>query len=121
MGRKFLILFFISGFSLLRCFSQNTDTDDTLRQIVSQYRQAEVSVPCNSIISLEALTTNVSILSVKDKVVYISLSPLTVEWFISQKYAFTIVERPGAKNITTAESVEQLAQWDSYPTNTQYD
>ena len=121
MGRKFLILFFISGFSLLRCFSQNSDTDVKLHQIVSQYGQAEVFVPYKSIISFDVLTTNVSILSVKDKVVYISLSPLTVEWFISQRYAYSIVEKISAKSIITAESVEQVTQWDSYPTNTQYD
>lgn len=121
MGRKFLILFFISCFSLLRCFSQNSDTDVKLRQIVSQNGQAEVFVPYKSIISFDVLTTNVSILSVKDKFVYISLSPLTVEWFISQGYAYSIVEKISAKSITTAESVEQVTQWDSYPTNTQYD
>lgn len=121
MGRKFLILFLISGFSLLRCYSQNSDTDDKLRQIVSQYGQAEVSLPYNSIISFDALTTNVSILSVKDKIVYLSLSPLTVEWFIAQNYPYSIVEKIGTKNITTAESVEQVTQWDIYPTNTQYD
>jgi hypothetical protein len=121
MGRKFLILLFVSGFSALRCFSQITSNDDILRRIVSQNGQAEVFVPRSNIGDMKILTLNTSILSVKGKIVYISLSPLTIEWFLTQKYDYTIVEKPVNKGIVSSQNVTQAFLWDSYPTYLQYD
>ena len=111
----------ISVLSVSRCFSQMTTPDDKLRQIISQYGQAEVTLPYIDKKSIEILTANVSILSVKDKVVYVSLSPLTVEWFILQKYDYQIVEKIRAKGIISSRNVNQAMAWDNYPTYTQYD
>ena len=111
----------ISVLSVLRCISQIITPDDNLRQIISQYGQAEVTLPYTDKKSLELLTTNVSILSVKDKVVYVSLSLLTVEWFILQKYDYQIAEKISAKGIISALNVNKAMDWDNYPTYTQYD
>jgi murein tripeptide amidase MpaA len=98
-----------------------TTTDDKLRQIISQNGQAEVTLPYTDKKSIEILTANVSILSVKDKVVHVSLSPRTVEWFILQKYDYQILEKIAAKALISSRNVNQAMAWDNYPTYTQYD
>ena len=86
----------------------------------ARYGQAEVTVPYSGIKYNDYLTTNVSILSVRDNIVYISLSPRTVEWFISQKFHYRIIENI-PKGIFSARSIGQIMDWDKYPTYTQYD
>jgi hypothetical protein len=120
MTGKFLILIVISFLSVLNCNSQVLNSDDRLRRVVVQYGQAEVTIPFSNKGSFNLLTTNVSILSVKNKVVDIRLSPLTVEWFIGQKFNYKIVENPVFKS-TTSTSKVLTAQWDKYPSYTQYD
>lgn len=121
MVKRLLILFFIFLLFALRCFSQIINNDDRLRQIISRDGQVEVTISWSGKKSTEILTTNVSILSVKDKVVHISLSPLTVEWFILQKFDYQIVERAETKSIISSVNVNQAMEWDKYPTYTQYD
>jgi len=112
---------FLSVFSGLSCFSQIITPDNKLRLIIRQEGQAEVTLPYSDIKSIELLTTNVSILSVKDKIVHISLSPLTVEWFILQKYDYQIVDKVAPKGIISAPDLNKAMDWDYYPTYTQYD
>ena len=121
MTRRFLILLVVLISFALRCNSQNLNNDGRLRDIVSQYRQAEVTIPFTDYKSLDDLTRKVSILSVKNKTVYISLSPLTVEWFITQKYDYLIIEKTDSKGIISALNVSQAMEWDTYPSYTQYD
>jgi hypothetical protein len=120
MSKQFLILIVISGLSVLNCNSQVVNSDDRLRLTVMQYGQAEVTIPYSNIINIDLLTTNVSILSVKDKVVYIRLSALTVEWFIQQKFNYQITEQPVIKTLPVVTKVLPM-QWDKYPTYSQYD
>jgi hypothetical protein len=121
MTRRILILILVSVLTDMRCFSQAISTDDRLRNIVSQYGQAEVTIPYTDRKSIDLLTTNVSILSVKNKTVYVSLSPLTVEWFILQKYEYQIVEKVEIKGLLSATNLNQAMNWDKYPTYSQYD
>jgi len=121
MGRRLLILLSLSGLLSLRCFSQISGQDDALRLIVSQYRQAEVTLPAADRKSIDILSINVSILSVKDNEVRISLSPLTVEWFIRQQYNYRILEKNNPAGILSARSLAGALQWDEYPTYPQYD
>jgi murein tripeptide amidase MpaA len=121
MLRRLLLIIFISVLSLSRCFSQTATSDDKLRLIISQHGQAEVIVPFTDKKSVEILSLNVSILSVKDKEVLVILSKLTVEWFILQKYDYQIVEKILAKGLVTSRNVNQAMAWDIYPTYTQYD
>jgi hypothetical protein len=120
MHRRILILVLLVTFSL-KCFSQITDTDSRLREIVRQYGQAEVTVPYTDRQGTDLLTRNVSILSIKDGIIQVSLSPLTVDWFILQKYNYQISEKRVIKGLTSSANLEQAMQWDSYPTYTQYD
>ena len=121
MAKRFLILIFISFFPALRCHSQVITSDDKLRQIIAQDGQVEVMLPYIDYKSVEILSTNVSILSVKDNMIHISLSPLTVDWFILQKYDYKLVERVTSKGIISAANVNQAMDWDIYPTYSQYD
>lgn len=114
-------MIFIFALSVIECFSQITTSDDRLRLIIAQYGQAEVTLPYTGNKSVELLTTNVSILSVKDNVVHISLSPLTVGWFIEQKFDYMIVEKAATKGLISAETMNQAMDWETYPTYTQYD
>jgi hypothetical protein len=120
MSRQFLILIFISGLSVLNCNSQVVNSDDRLRSMVMQYGQVEVTIPYININNIDLLTTNVSILSVKDHVVYIRLSALTVEWFIQQKFLYQIKEQQASKILAVFTKVLPM-QWDKYPTYSQYD
>src|SRR5512140_819145 len=99
MGKRLLIFIFIYAFSALKCFSQVLNPDDHLRQIIIRDGQAEVTIPFSTVKSIDILTQNVSILSVTDNTIYISLSPITVEWFIAQKYNYKPVERVQARGL----------------------
>jgi hypothetical protein len=121
MTRRILILVLVSVLTALRCISQVVSPDDRLRNIVSQYGQAEVTIPYSDRKSIDLLTTYVSILSVKNKIVHVSLSPLTVDWFILQKYDYQILEKIEIKGLLSATNLSKAMNWDKYPTYSQYD
>jgi Zinc carboxypeptidase/Secretion system C-terminal sorting domain/Carboxypeptidase regulatory-like domain len=118
--RLIIILFLLLSVTLL-CLSQNSDKDNLLRSEVIQYGQARVNIPFPRIREFNTLSGNVSVSSVRKESVEIVLSPLTVEWFISQKFDYKILERTDIKGIITSSDVKQAMEWDSYPTYTQYD
>ena len=101
--------------------SQENINNEKLREIVRDYGQAEVTVPYTTRNYINYLSRNLSIFAIKDKLVYISLSPLTVEWFISQDLDFQIIGDTGLKGLVSAKNIEQAMEWDIYPTYTQYD
>jgi len=116
-----LIILFLKIFLLSAvCFSQ-VSRDEKLKEEVKKYGQAEVVIPYPGRNVFDLLTRNVSITSVRDKKVYISLSAVSLNWFLSQKFDYEIIEREPAKGIVSAKSVRQAMEWDSYPTYTQYD
>jgi murein tripeptide amidase MpaA len=121
MVKRFLILFFISVSIVFRSFSQNTDIDGKLRTLLQQYGQAEVTIQYTDMKAVDFLSRNISILSVKDKIIYLSLSPVTIEWFLQQKYIYTITEKKRDRGIITALNLNQAMEWDKYPAYTQYD
>jgi hypothetical protein len=111
------LLFLLSATSL----SQNPSSDDRLRELVRIYGQAEVSLTFPGIRIPDDLTKNVSILNVKGHIVDISLSSKTVEWFIRQKFNYSIIEKIIPKGLISAPSVSKALTWDTYPTYPQYD
>jgi murein tripeptide amidase MpaA len=121
MNRSFLILFLVITFVSLRSYPQNISNDDKLRIIVGEFGQAGVTIRYTDKKALDNLTRNVSILSVKNKIVHIRLSPLTVEWFILQKYDYFITERTDSKGVISAQNISQAMEWEKYPTYSQYD
>lgn len=121
MVRHSLILFFILVSIAPRCYPQNINNDDNLREIVSQYGQAEVFIPYTSNENIDLLTRNTSVYSVRNKNIYISLSPISVDWFIQQKFNYTILKNNDVKGIVTALNLDQAMEWETYPTYSQYD
>ena len=121
MVKRLTITLLLSQLLTIWCFSQDIAKNDRLRNIVREKRQAGVTIQYPGPAAVEALSKNVSITSVRGKTVNIVLSPLTVEWFISGGYDYSIVERDDSKGIASAMSMSQAMQWDTYPTYPQYD
>jgi hypothetical protein len=121
MTRSILISLFAAILYVARCYPQAANNDERLREIVRNFGQAEVTLPYTSNTDLINLTRNVSILSVRNNIVFLSLSPVTTEWFIQQKYDYMIIEKSANKGITSALTMNQVLEWDKYPTYSQYD
>ena len=122
MVRRLLLILTVPFLLLLRGYSQNADIDKKLLEIVRERGEAEVTMPYSDRKSIDFLTRNVSILSVKDKTIRISLSPLTIDWFIhSENMIIIILEKADTKGIISALNIEQAMEWETYPTYTQYD
>jgi hypothetical protein len=121
MIRRFLILFAVFTSFTAGCFSQNLSKDERLREIIRKDGQAEVTILYTDVKSIDSLTRNVSIISVKDSIIYIELSPVTVEWFLLQKYDYQIIEKKVNRELVLASDVNQAMTWDTYPSYSQYD
>jgi hypothetical protein len=121
MTRYILICIFLITSLDQWCYSQNISNNKELLDLVSQNGQVEVTIPYPGRNSIDQLTRKVSIISVNNKSVLISLSPLTVDWFIQQNYNYLIIKRTDSKGIISAFNTNQAMEWDKYPTYTQYD
>jgi hypothetical protein len=115
-----VLLFVLSSFTRL-CFSQNASDDEKLRSIVSEKSQAEVTIPNPGSREIDKLTRALSISSIKGKEVHLVLSPLTIEWFISQDFDYHIIERIDSKGIMSSVNILNAMEWESYPSYSQYD
>lgn len=101
--------------------AQETGEDGLLREEVIRFGQARVKVSFTKSAEINNLSEYVSVSSVSENNAEIVLSPLTIDWFISRKYDYVIIERSDSKSIITAHDVIHAMEWDSYPTFTQYD
>jgi hypothetical protein len=119
---RFLLLM-ILALTLYGPFSlaQEADNDKRLGEIIKERGQVEVTVQYSDIKTLDKLTLNVSVISVRDNVVHVILSPLTTEWFIRQLFNYNIIEKAEARGIVSVPVAKLLKDWDTYPTYTQYD
>lgn len=121
MISRILLILFIPFLLATRSYSQNTDNDKRLLEIIKLKGEARVSIPYSDRKSIDILTRNVSILSADGKTILISLSPITAGWFIKQNYNYDIHVSSDHKGIVTASTVAQAMAWESYPTYAQYD
>jgi len=119
MIKRLLILCFLIILSGL-IPAQDIQTDIRLKDLVNIYGQADVTIPYPGSVEIDIITRHVSILNVSNKKVIISVSRLTVDWFISRHYNYTIDDRSESKGIVMAESLMGAMDWQSYPTYTQY-
>jgi hypothetical protein len=113
-----LLLLFITASLLL---PQKTGDEILLREHISKYGQAEISISYPGKNDMDRLTKYLSVTSVKDKEVYITLSPLTVEWFLEAGYSFDIHEKKDNKGIYAAVNINEALTWQQYPSYHQYD
>jgi hypothetical protein len=121
MIRRLLILSVLFTVFPLVSFPQDLRNDIRLREIVTHNRQVLVAIPYPGVTAAGNLSDNVSVESVRDKKLFIFLSPLTVEWFIRQGYNYSIEDLADSKGIATASNLRQAMEWKSYPTYSQYD
>ena len=121
MVKRFLILSCLLLLIIPLVWSQEIDKANKLRNLVGEFRQAEITIPYPGTKAIEILTRNVSITSIRDKKVYISISALTLDWFLAQKFDYMILERPDYKGLKSAATLDQAMEWQSYPTYLQYD
>lgn len=120
MIRRFSILIWLFSLFITDVSGQSRLQDLKLREEISEYGQAEVIIPWPGRESIDIITRNVSIISVKGDKVSISLSPATVNWFTAQKFSYSIVQRPETKGIITAQNISQAMDWQSYPSYSDY-
>lgn len=121
MARLYKILALALALAPVFSFAQDGSRDDLLRDMVKQLGQAEVSVSLPGNAMTDLLARNVSISSANRENIFIRLSPLTIDWFISQNLSYTVIEREATKGPLSAESTEKAMEWQSYPTWQQYD
>lgn len=121
MTKRFLILLFFSYVIIQNGIAQETARDEKLRSIVKEFGQAEVIAPLSGRNQADFLSSKLSVLGVRNKSISISISPLTIDWFLGQKLEYDIVERDESKGAITASSVAEAKGWEKYPTYTQYD
>ena len=121
MKLKQILILLILSFLEINICAQETTKDILLRDEVSRYGQARVTVAFPGVTAMNSLSRSVSVSAVKEGRVEIVISPLTVEWFISAKLDYKIIEKPDSKSFTTASDVKQAMEWESYPSYLQYD
>jgi len=121
MGKLRIILLFLLVFLSVPGLSQITSGDDLLHKEISEYGQARITIGHPGIRKINELSEIVSVTSVRESIVEITLSPLTVEKFLLLGYDYNIVERPDYKSVKTASSMKGAMEWESYPAYTQYD
>lgn len=112
------LIILLSLLTLFQCLSQISD-DDRLRALVKNDGQAEISISYPGKIP-DILVKNLSVSKIKDGKIYLRISPLTVEWFLSRVPSYTIIEKSAPKSRLIANSVSEALQWDIYPTYLQY-
>lgn len=92
MIKKSAIAFILLSILARPCFSQENPDNERLRNLVRQNRQAEVAITHPGFPEIDVVSRNVSVRSVREKTVYLVLSPLTIDWFLDRGYDYTIVE-----------------------------
>lgn len=121
MARLFRIFALALAFAPVLSSAQNGVGDEQLRDVVRRFGQAEVSVPWPGSPMTDVLARNVSITSASNEALFIRLSPITVDWFISRKLDYRITGSEPPKQAITAENTAKAMEWQSYPTWPQYD
>ena len=121
MPRALLILLITLFFWPADIYSQKNINNEKLREIVREFGQAEVTIQYTNRNDINYLSRKLSVYTVKEKLVYISLSPQTLEWFLNRNLDYQILQNTGLKGLVNAASVQQAMEWETYPTYTQYD
>jgi hypothetical protein len=121
MTARWFLIMILFTLALTDSGAQETRTDNLLREEVIRYGQAMVKVSVAARNNIIELSENISVSNVRNNIVEAFLSPLTIDWFISQRYNYDILERTDSKSVITAENVDKAMEWESYPSYTQYD
>ncbi len=121
MAERLIVILSVLTLFFSESQSQNLTDDNHLRESVARKGQARIITSVQNSKTIAELSRFVSISSVKGKSVEIVISPLTIDWFITQKLNYQIIESDDSKKVMTAACFNQAIGWDLYPTYTQYD
>ncbi len=113
-----LFLILITGF---RVSGQDTADVARLKQIVSVYGQAEVTIKYPGFEIASDLSRQFSVDLYSEVTLHIILNQTTIDRFLALGIPFIIVPPPDTKGIKKAENAAKAMNWQSYPTYTQYD
>jgi len=102
MNKRSIVILFLLQLIAFGAYPQKTDNDNRLRAIINTYGQGTIIMARPGVRETDLLSKNVSISSARDNKLEIVLSPLTIEWFITQQYKYDIVEDDEIKGIVTA-------------------
>jgi hypothetical protein len=116
----FLVVLFCIAFSI-NSGAQNRDIREKLRSLITEYGQADVAVPYTTREEVDNLSHRLSVYSVNNRKVYLTVSPFDIDLFLSLNQEFEIIENKGLSELDSASGVDQAMEWDTYPTYTQYD
>lgn len=120
MVRRLILITFFLMVLISAAWSQNTHDDQTLRETVARYGQATVRIPLPGVDALNILSHKISVSTVRGKFAEVVLSPRTVEWFILQKFDYSLIAPSDGKGIQTASSLQEAKGWTTYPKYSQY-
>lgn len=92
-----------------------------LREIISVYGQAEVTVKYENYDWATELGRLVSIDRYREGLLHLVITAATAEAFLKTGIDYSLKEPEEAKGLITAPDITKAMQWQSYPTYTQYD
>jgi hypothetical protein len=118
---KSILISILLFFTVLNICAQENSKDKLLRDEIIRYGQARVAVEFPGNAAINELSIYVSVSAIRGKSVEITLSPLTIDWFLSHNIEYQIIQRPDSKSFLTASNLKQAMEWESYPSYTQYD
>jgi len=120
MAKRLVILLLILSGTFQHALPQVASQDEKLLEEIARFGQAGVVISYPGRAAMDNLTRNVSIVSVKNKEVHISLSPSTAGWFISRRFDYRLAPREDSKGVVMAGNILEATDWQSYPTYTDY-
>ncbi len=95
------------------------DQDTRLSALVHSYGQAEVSIVLHNKDQVNAVLRNFSVSSYRDDILYLRISPLTLDSLLKSGFTYNII--PLQYDIhSKSKALTEIMEWDSYPSYDQY-
>ncbi len=102
-------------------FGQDPRRGDDIREAMSIYGQAEVSIAYPGFNAMTEYASRFSVSSCNGKYARLTLSSLTAEDFIRTALPYSLILPEATKSVYTASSADEAMLWQSYPTWKHYD
>ena len=118
--RRLLLIPFILTICISAVGQQPADSVK-LREYISAYGQAEVTVKYEGRDQASELGRIVSIDRYREGRLHLIISSATADAFLKTRLPYYLIEPEGVKGLITATDVANAMEWQSYPTYTQYD
>ena len=119
--RRFLLIPIILTIICSYASGQQYSDSVRLRELISTYGQAEVTVKYEGRDKASELGRIVSIDSYKEGRLHLIISDATAEKFLKTGLLYNLIEPEETKGVLTAPDMTKAMEWQSYPSYTQYD